>query len=148
MPAGRVATEVPVDAEAEVVLAGRVATAVNPVNPANPVNQANLADDSGQGTAQVSPQPYLNVEIPRVGRDMGSPRGTAGDAYEAASEVYQSVMVALAKLIGFLVMMAAGSTLMVIIGYVLGGHVGAFITVAIVATILIVVFRPDKALET
>lgn len=45
MPAGRGATEVPVDAEAEVVLAGRVATAVNPVNLANPVKQANLADD-------------------------------------------------------------------------------------------------------
>lgn len=93
----------------------------------------------------MSPQPYLNVEIPRVGRDMDSPRGIAGDAYEAASEVYQSVMVALAKLIGFLVMMAAGSTLMVIMGYVLGGYVGACITVAIVTTILIVVFRPDKA---
>ncbi len=40
--AGRGATAVPVDAEAEVVLAGQVATAVNLVNLGNPVNLANL----------------------------------------------------------------------------------------------------------
>jgi hypothetical protein len=48
VPAGREATEVPVDAEAEaarVVPAGQLATAVNPVNQANPVNPANLADN-------------------------------------------------------------------------------------------------------
>lgn len=166
VPAGRAATVVPADAEAEaarVVPAGRVATAVNlvnlanPVNPervvpagqlataVNPVNLANLADNRGQGTAQMTPEPYPNVQIPRVGRDVDSPRGTASDAYQAASEPYQSVMVVLAKLIGFLVMMAAGMTLIVTIGYVLGGDVGAFIMVAIVATILIVVFRSDKA---
>jgi hypothetical protein len=45
--AGRGATEVLVDAEAEaarVVPAGQVAMAGNPVNLANPVNPANLAD--------------------------------------------------------------------------------------------------------
>jgi hypothetical protein len=46
--AGRGATEVPADAEAEaarVEPAEQVATAVNPVSPANPVNPANRVDD-------------------------------------------------------------------------------------------------------
>jgi hypothetical protein len=91
----------------------------------------------------MTPELYRNVEIPRVGRDVDLQRWPASDAYQAAGEAYQSVMVLLAKVIGFLVMMAAGLTLMVAIGYVLGGYVGAFITVAIFATILIVVFRSD-----
>jgi hypothetical protein len=91
----------------------------------------------------MTPELYRNVEIPRVGREMGSQGGPAGDVYQAAGEASQSVMVLLAKLIGFLVMIAAGLTLLVAIGYFLGGYVGAFITVAIFATILIVVFRSD-----
>jgi hypothetical protein len=60
VPAGRAATEGPVDAEAEaawVVPAGQVATAVNPVNLANPVNPANLVDNAGHRTAQMTPEP-------------------------------------------------------------------------------------------
>jgi hypothetical protein len=53
------------------------------------------------------------------------------------------VIVQLAKLVGFLVMVAAGLTLLVAIGYVFGGYLGAFIPVATVATILTVVFRSE-----
>lgn len=91
------------------------------------------------------PKPYLNVQIPRVGRDVDSPRWPTSDVYPAAGEPYQSVMVVLATLIGFLVMMATGSTVIVGVGYVLGGYVGAFITAAIVSAIFMVVFRSDKA---
>jgi hypothetical protein len=52
-------------------------------------------------------------------------------------------MVQPAKLAGFLVMVAAGLTLIVAIGYVFDGYLGAFISVAIVATILTVVFRSE-----
>jgi hypothetical protein len=141
-PAGRGATEVPVDAEAEaarVVPAGEVATAVNLVNPVIPANLAG----SRRGSAKMTPEPTWNVEIPRVGREVGSQCGPASEGDQPAGDADQSVMVLLAKLVGFLVMMAAGLTLMVAIGYVLGGYVGAFITVAIFATILIVVFRSD-----
>jgi hypothetical protein len=90
-------------------------------------------------------EPYLNVQIPRVGRDVESPRWPTSDVYPVAGEAYRSSMVLLAKLIGLLVMMAAGLTLIVATGYVLGGYVGALITVVTAATILIVVFRSDKA---
>src|ERR1700733_14883677 len=101
--AGPAATVVPVDTEAEaarVVPAGQRAAAVNPVNLASPVNPANLAGSRRRGTAQMTPEPYLNVQMPRVGRDVDSQRGPASDAYQAASEPCRSVMVLLAKLIG------------------------------------------------
>src|ERR1700733_9762460 len=100
--AGPAATVVPVDTEAEaarVVPAGQRAAAVNPVNLARPVNPANLAG-SRRGAAQMAPEPSLNVQTPRVGRDVDSQRGPASDAYQAASEPCRSVMVLLAKLIG------------------------------------------------
>ncbi len=69
------------------------------------------------------------AELPHVGREVGSPPG-------GASGTYQSVVVLLATLIAALGTMAAGFTLIVAIGYVLGGYVGAIIPVAVVAMIL------------
>jgi len=142
--------------------AGPVATAVNPVsrvNPVSPVNPAavpagpvatavkpaSLVDNPPIEAAHMTPDPSWNIEIPRIGRHAAAQRGPASDAYQAAGEAYQSVMVLLAKLIGFLVMMPAGLALIVAIGYLLGGYVGALIPVAIAATILILVFRSDTA---
>jgi hypothetical protein len=72
-----------VDAQAEaarVAPAGQVATAVNP---------ANLAG-SRWGAASMTPGPYRNVEIPRVGRDVDSQQWPASDAYQAAGEAHES----------------------------------------------------------
>jgi hypothetical protein len=87
--AGPGAAAVPVDAEAEaaqVVLAGRGATAVNPANRVSLVSPASPVDNCGRGTAQMTPEPTWNVEIPRVGRDTRAPHAPASEGDRAAGE--------------------------------------------------------------
>jgi hypothetical protein len=144
--AGRVATEAPVDAEAEAaraVPAGPVAAVVNPVSQANPANPVNLADSQQGGTASMTAEHFRNVEIPRVGREVGSQRGPAGDACQAAGEASRSVMVLLAKLIGILFMAGFGLTLLVVVGCSRAGWAGIFAPLAVTGMVLMIVYRCD-----
>jgi hypothetical protein len=86
---------------------------------------------------------FRNVEIPRVGREVGSQRGPANDAYLAAGDADRSVMALVAKLFGLLFMAGFGVTLMVVVGYSRAGWAGIFAPLAVTGMVLMIVYRSD-----